>query len=236
MAAMCNSECVDFVMKALTESDLRGKRVIEVGSYDVNGSVRQTLEARGVDSYVGVDIEQGPCVDVVQDATRLLEKFEPGSFDVVLSTEVVEHIRNWRAAFAGMKALCAEGGVVVVTTRSPGFGYHAYPDDFWRYTPEDMDLIFADFCVELLESQIDPREPGVFVKARRDSGRRQINLDPIALHSIVTDKRQINISQVEIRRFLLMRQVNLAIKPVSRYIPQAVKAPFKKRMGLGPGF
>ena len=104
---MCTPESVTFIETALNEAEVTGKRLIEVGSYDVNGSVRRSIEARGTASYVGVDIEAGPSVDVVWDATKLLDRFEPNSFDVVCSTEAVEHIRDWCAAFTNMKRLCA---------------------------------------------------------------------------------------------------------------------------------
>jgi SAM-dependent methyltransferase len=233
---VCNTECVEFVMRALPASEVSGKRVIEVGSYDVNGSVRSAILGGGAESYVGVDIAPGPSVDVIQDATRLTERFESGSFDVVLSTEVVEHVRDWRAVFVGMKALCAPGGVVVVTTRSPGFGYHPFPEDYWRFTTTDMQLIFADFDVEMLESQQDRREPGVFVKARRGSERAPLGLDPIALNSILTDRREIAVGNWDICRFKVLRRLNLAVKPVSSMVPEKAKAPLKKWLGFGPGF
>lgn len=233
---MCNTECVDFVLRALGPDEVRGKRIIEIGSYDVNGSVRAAIEASGAESYLGVDIAPGPSVDVVHDATRLADRFEPASFDIVLSTEVVEHVREWRSIFDGMKGLCAPGGVIVVTTRSPGFGYHAYPHDFWRFTPADMRLIFADFDVEMLESQVDRREPGVFVKARRGDSRPPVDLAPIALNSILTDRRETSITDLQMVRFQALRRLNLVVKPLSRLVPQSAKAPLKKRMGLGPGF
>ena len=56
-------------------------------------------------------------------------------------------------------------GVLLITTRSPGFKYHGYPFDYWRYTPEDMTRLLRDFEIEDLQN--DPLAPGVFVKARR---------------------------------------------------------------------
>jgi SAM-dependent methyltransferase len=219
----------------LPDHEVKGKNVVEVGSFDVNGSVRESLLAYDPASYVGVDISPGPNVDVVWDATKLLDKFAPRSFDVVLSTEMIEHVRDWRAALDGMKRLCKPSGVVVITTRSPGFGYHGYPHDFWRYTLSDMALIFADFDIDLLEPDPDASQQGVFLKAR-SSGAEPIDLDPIALTSILTDRRETALTEYQIRRFQILRQINLAVKPVSRLVPQQLKAPLKKRLGIGPGF
>ena len=230
---MCDSECISFVERALTGDDIAGKRIIEIGSHDVNGSVRAAIEARGPASYVGVDIMAGPSVDVVLDASLLLERFDPESFDVVLSTEMAEHVRDWRTVFINMKTLSSVGGVVVLTTRSPGFAYHAYPNDFWRYELSDMALIFADFDIEMLESERDRRSPGVFVKARRTRSDSTVDLSPIALHSIFTADRRSEIpGRLDRQKFLLARRARLAMMPVSRYIPEPIKAPFKKRLWL----
>jgi SAM-dependent methyltransferase len=232
---MCTPECLTFIGRALAAAEVAGKRVIEVGSYDVNGSVRAAVEAHRPSTYVGVDISSGPSVDVVLDASKLLERFEPGSFDIVLSTEMIEHVRDWRTVIDNMKGLCAPAGIVVMTTRSPGFRYHAYPDDFWRYEPADMALIFADFEMEMLESEKDPGQPGVFVKARRRD-MTSLDLRPIALYSVITDDRRVSVTDWDLRRFQAVRRINLAVKPVTRRIPQNAKAPFKKKLGLGPGF
>jgi len=57
---MCNSECLSFVGESLSRSDVQGKRVLEVGSLDVNGSPRTVLEPWEPSDYAGVDIKDGP--------------------------------------------------------------------------------------------------------------------------------------------------------------------------------
>lgn len=232
---MCTPECIEFIRRALPREEVTGKRIIEVGSHDVNGSVRALLEGYEPAAYVGVDINPGPSVDVVCDASKLLSEFQPQSFDIVLSTEMVEHVRDWRAVFENIKAVCAVGGTTVITTRSPGFRYHAFPYDFWRYEPADMALIFADYEVAMLESERDPGQPGVFVKARRII-EESLDLNPIALHSVLTDDRRAEISDWDIRRFHVLMRANLWVKPLSRLVPEQIKKPFKRRLGLGPGF
>ena len=44
---------------------------------------------------------------------------EPGSFDLILCTEVLEHIPAWRAALASMARLLRPGGVLVLSTPQP---------------------------------------------------------------------------------------------------------------------
>lgn len=126
---MCNSTGIDFAAAQLSEDMIKGKTVLEVGSRDVNGSLRELVERYGPASYTGIDIEDGPGVDVVLDANDVLERFGPESFDAVISTELLEHARDWRAAVQNMKGVLKPGGTLLVTTRSKGFHVHGYPWD-----------------------------------------------------------------------------------------------------------
>jgi SAM-dependent methyltransferase len=196
---MCHSGCIAFAASRLSAAEVSGREILEVGSRDVNGSVRTVVEALGPASYLGVDIEQGPGVDVICDATDLVSRFGPERFDVVISTELLEHVREWRSVIGGMKSVLRPGGVLLITTRSKGFGVHGYPYDYWRYEPGDMRRIFSDFELEAVES--DQLRPGVFVKARKPEMHEAADLDRIALYSIVRDERVHDVSDSEARAF-----------------------------------
>lgn len=156
----------------LTAGDVQGRRVLEVGSADVNGTVRPIIEAYGPVSYLGIDGGPGKGVDRVLDAGELAATFGEQAFDVIISTEMLEHAANWRRVLANMTFVLAEGGLLVVTTRSPGFPYHAFPDDYWRYTQEQMRGILAalGLTVELVIDDPDPDSPGVIARARKPVG------------------------------------------------------------------
>lgn len=53
----------------------------------------------------------------VDDITRT--NLAPASFDLILCTEVIEHIAVWRAAVASMARLLRPGGVIVLSTPQP---------------------------------------------------------------------------------------------------------------------
>lgn len=162
--------------------------VLEVGSYDVNGSVRELYPSSIAKSYVGVDIAPGPGVDVVWPAERLVERFGLESFDVVVSTEMLEHVADWRLAVAQMKLVLRRGGRLILTTRSPGFGLHGFPADFWRFTPHDMRVIFADLDDVCIEADA-PESPGVFVSGRK-SDRPMVSTAALTVYSVVTRMRR----------------------------------------------
>lgn len=190
---MCNPACIDFARKHLKSGEVRDRAVLEVGSLDVNGSLRSVVEQMGPASYVGIDVTPGPGVDEVCDARDALERYGPQTFDVVISTELLEHVRDWRDVVHGFKRMLRPGGALLVTTRSRGHPYHGYPADFWRYETEDLRQIFSDLDIEALEE--DPLEVGVFLKARKPHAFQENALDAIALYSMITKKRTTTISR-----------------------------------------
>jgi SAM-dependent methyltransferase len=186
---MCTESCIDFGKKCIKEEDIRGKSVIEVGSFDINGSLRPVAQALGSSSYIGVDIEFGPGVDQICSAENLINKFGCEKFDMVICTELLEHVKNWQTAIHNIKQIIKPGGVLLITTRSKGFAYHGYPFDFWRYEQSDMKSIFSDFNIEVLEN--DPLSPGVFLKARKPLNFVENKLVTYKLYSIVESKKSL---------------------------------------------
>lgn len=167
---------MDFLRREVKASEISGKEVLEVGAQDVNGSPREVLAAHAPRKYIGVDFAAGKGVDLVLDVADLVMYFGLDRFGAVVSTEMLEHARDWRTAVSQMKAVLAPGGTLVVTTRSPGFAYHGYPHDFWRFTVADFLRIFGDMTIECLEPDPLPGHPGVFLKARKDPSLPSVDL------------------------------------------------------------
>jgi SAM-dependent methyltransferase len=198
---MCNIACLDFGRKNLTKDEVKGKRVIEIGAVDINGSLRPHVESLEPEKYVGVDLEAGPGVDEICNVYDLVDRFGPESFDVAISSEMIEHVHDWRRAFSQIKKILKPGGVVLITTRSIGFPYHDYPFDYWRYEIDDMKAIFSD--MEIIALETDDQAPGVLVKARKPSESfEEKDLSEHALYSMVTLQRS---RSIEFTRLEYMR-------------------------------
>ena len=165
MGHLMHESVLAWVQATLDVGDVKGRRVLEVGSYDVNGSVRPIVMALDPSSYLGVDQSEGPGVDVVCSATELVDRFGAGAFDIVISTEMLEHVVEWQPIVVQMVDVLAPGGLLLITTRSPGFPYHPYPVDTWRYTVEAMRDILATAGLLIREIAADPQAPGVFAVA-----------------------------------------------------------------------
>lgn len=184
---MCTPSCLEFVRRSVERRSLSGLAVLDVGALDVNGSARRELEGLGIATYVGVDVKPGPAVDEICEAERLVERYGSNRFDVVLATELVEHVRDWRAAISNLKQVLAADGILILTTRSRGFPFHGFPFDYWRYEVDDMKEIFRDLDIEEVSS--DPNNPGVFVCARKPTGFVEASTAEINLYSMVRGRR-----------------------------------------------
>lgn len=168
---------LDWFKTCIVPAEITGKRMIEVGSMDVNGSARPLFTAHAPREYIGVDFRAGAGVDRVCNAERLVAEFGVESFDVVMSTEMLEHTPDWKTAVYNLKQVVAKDGLLFVTTRSPGFEYHGYPHDYWRYTKQDFIIIFQDMLIESLVE--DPFKPGIFIKARKPKDFRLADLSSV---------------------------------------------------------
>ena len=97
----------------------KNRRVLEVGSLDINGSIRRFFPEC---EYVGLDVASGPAVDIVCEGQKYDAPDE--SFDVVISCEAMEHNPYWAETLQNMIRLCRPGGIVVMTCATIGRPEH----------------------------------------------------------------------------------------------------------------
>lgn len=115
--------------------------VLDVGSYDVNGTYRPLIERRGW-HYTGLDMAPGPNVDIVPDEP-FVYPLDDDSFDVVISGSTMEHVTAiWRWVPELVRVM-KPGGVLVIITHWQ-FVEHKYPVDCWRIMPDGMAFLFDE--------------------------------------------------------------------------------------------
>jgi SAM-dependent methyltransferase len=107
-------------------------RVLDVGSRDVNGSLREVCPA-GVE-YTGIDLEGGKGVDVVLDDPYVYP-FPDRWFDTIVSTSCFEHDPMFWLTFLEMLRVVRENGIIYINAPSNGH-YHTHPWDNWRFYPD----------------------------------------------------------------------------------------------------
>jgi len=118
---MAHQDQLEFVglVKDAAPSRFRGVKVLEIGSLDINGTIRGMFT--GCD-YTGIDVAEGPGVDVVCQGQDYQAPAE--SFDTVISCEVMEHNPHWKETFQNMVRLARLDGLVVMTCALTGRKEH----------------------------------------------------------------------------------------------------------------
>lgn len=188
---MCDRNCLDFGIKYIEQSDIADKDVLEVGSYNVNGSLRGDAMRFEPRQYIGIDIAEGLGVDIVCDTNDMLVRFGENSFDTIISTCALEHIAGWRKAISNMKRVCKPGGIILLAVPS-AWPYHACPFDYWRYSEQNIKEIFSDFEILVLyEYPKDGDMRVVYLKARKPPVFAEKDISEYDVKSVNTRDRPV---------------------------------------------
>ena len=112
-------------------------RVVDVGSQDVNGSLRSACPTEF--SYIGCDFVEGKGVDIVLDDPYTLP-FDSESFDIALSSSCFEHSEMFWLSFLEIMRVLKPNGLFYLNVPSNG-SFHRYPVDCWRFYPDSGDAL-----------------------------------------------------------------------------------------------
>jgi SAM-dependent methyltransferase len=153
--------------------------IVEFGAMNVNGSLRDVAPEGA--TYVGLDLEAGPGVDIVVSPGDKVP-LAAGYADLVVSSSALEHDAAFWITFKRMCRICKAGGYIYINVPSNGF-VHSYPLDCWRFYP-DAGIALEAFSersrypVTLIESFVANRRSDfwndfVAIFRRGGAGRRQ---------------------------------------------------------------
>ena len=114
--------------------------VLDVGSQDVNGNNRHLFETS---AYLGCDIVAGKNVDHVGPCWTVPKIL--GKFSVVISTEMLEHDKDWQRSIKAMEERVAPGGLLLITCATTGRGIHnTEPGGYYGNLTKDQVLSALD--------------------------------------------------------------------------------------------
>jgi SAM-dependent methyltransferase len=157
--------------RAVAETfDLPGP-ILEVGSYQVTGQER-VANLRSLfpgKPYLGVDIRPGPGVDCLADVEDLPQA--DGSVGTVVAMSTFEHVpRFWRGFEEVYRVLRPDGAFFVSCPFH--FYIHAYPSDYWRFTPEALGVMLDKYPSKIVGWHGPARRPAnVWAVAFREKRR-----------------------------------------------------------------
>ena len=136
-------------------------KVLEIGSLDINGGVREFFS--DAQDYIGIDATEGSGVNKVINAHDLLKFYKPSTFNTILCLEMLEHDNAFWVTIEILHKLLKKGGILIITTPTFGFPLHRYPKDYFRYGEDAYkDIIFKNFKImELTEIRDELNSPGI---------------------------------------------------------------------------
>lgn len=131
------------ILQKVTAHSPHKAKLIDLGCGDM--PYKADLEAQKI-RYVGADIDDGGDVRIGTDGRVPLDA---GSFDAVLSVQVLEHVRNLDAYFSEIHRLLHDDGILYLSTHGSWL-YHPHPEDHRRWTSTGLvaELDAPEFTVE----------------------------------------------------------------------------------------
>ncbi len=130
----------------------RPLRILDIGSYDVNGSYKPLFLQPGW-FYQGVDLSHGPNVDLVlQSAYRF--PLPDNYADLIVSGQAFEHIEYFWLTWMEMERVLKPGGMIFLIAPSRG-PEHRFPVDCWRFYADGFTALAKYGRMDLIEVSTD---------------------------------------------------------------------------------
>jgi len=132
--------------------------VLEIGSkdYGTTSSFRDFYRGQ---EYVGIDMEAGKDVDRVVDLTAGTGTLPQGHFALAVCCSVLEHVRKPWLFAENVTRVMRDGGILYMSVPWV-WRYHAYPDDYYRFSWRGIMELFPDF--EWTDIAYSTNVPGEF--------------------------------------------------------------------------
>lgn len=125
--------------------------VADIGSMNINGCLRPLFEQLPFWEYLGFDLEDGPNVDHKLSSLYQWPELRADSYDVVLATQVVEHVSQPWTWFAEVVRITRPGGLIYICSPNT-WPFHEHPIDCWRVWPDGLRGLFEWAGVECVEA------------------------------------------------------------------------------------
>ncbi|QJR16452.1 class I SAM-dependent methyltransferase [Usitatibacter palustris] len=117
--------------------------VLEIGSKEY-GSTSTFRDHYSDVEYVGVDMAEGPGVDVVADLTKGIGSLKEGYFSLGICCSVLEHVEKPWVFAENLSRLFRPGGKLYMSVPWV-WRYHPYPDDYFRFSHKGVMSLFDRF-------------------------------------------------------------------------------------------
>lgn len=99
--------------------------------------------------YIGVDLTGNPKADIFIDENKNIP-LEDNQADIVLSTQVLEHVVNPQSYLGECLRILKPSGLLILSTHGY-WVYHQDPEDYWRWTSPGLKLLCEQAGFNILE-------------------------------------------------------------------------------------
>lgn len=121
----------DFVKSAVRETTAEG-RILDAGAGECrNRSLIENQTYIALDAACGDQSWNYADLDVIANLEKV--PFKPNSFDLVICTQVLEHVQEPQIVLNEFFRIIKGGGTLCISAPQ-GWGVHQAPNDFFRYT------------------------------------------------------------------------------------------------------
>jgi SAM-dependent methyltransferase len=132
-----------------------GCRVLEIGPDQLPSSYCSMVGDPSIEWHT-IDIADRPGL-TLRAPSDYSFPIADGSYDVVVSGQVLEHVRRIWTWMRELARVCRPGGTVV-TVNPVNWPYHLAPVDCWRVYPDGMRALYEDAGLEVLHSSWESLE------------------------------------------------------------------------------
>jgi SAM-dependent methyltransferase len=93
--------------------------------------------------YIAIDLENNPLADISMDPVSAHVPLPSNTVDVILSTQVLEHVESPTHYLREARRLCSSHGILILSTHGI-WKYHPKPADYWRWTASGLNKLLAE--------------------------------------------------------------------------------------------
>jgi len=137
-----------FIREYASKIKKKNVKVLDVGSYDVNGSYSVLFDKY---EYVGLDIVKGKNVDIVIPSPYDWSSIKSDHYDIVISGQAFEHIEFFWITIEQMARVLKRNGLMCIIVPN-GAGEHRYPVDCYRFFTDGMIALARYVNLEVLHA------------------------------------------------------------------------------------
>jgi SAM-dependent methyltransferase len=151
----------ELLFRAYAKSLFRDNlRVLEVGPAGIPSTYQKIVNNPTI-TWHTLDLEQTFGGITYVSSKEYDYPVESESYDLIISGQVIEHVRKIWQWMAELKRIVKPDGLVIIVN-PVSWPYHAFPVDCWRIFPEGMKALSEEVGLELVECSYESLEAAHF--------------------------------------------------------------------------